>query len=109
MKMPFKWEFPGGKINPGESPEACLQRELLEELALTVYIKLALPPTTHDYPNMRVTLYPYVCAIQEGEPKLNEHAALKWLSPKALGTLDWAEADLPVIDAYRHWLEKSSQ
>ena len=100
MNLPLKWEFPGGKIHPGELPEECLRRELLEELGIRVRVGISLPPCSHQYPAVSVTLYPFVCAIESGEIVLHEHAAIVWLSPKDLHTLDWAEADLPVVEAY---------
>lgn len=100
MSMPLKWEFPGGKIDPGESPEECLRRELVEELGICVVVGRNLPASTHHYPAFAVTLYPFVCSIESGEIVLHEHAAITWLPPEKLHTLDWAEADLPVIDAY---------
>ena len=101
MSLPHKWEFPGGKIDPGESPEECLRRELLEELGIHVHVGECLPASTHQYPTFGVTLYPFVCDIKSGEIVLHEHSAVTWLSLDKLNTLDWAEADLPVIAAYR--------
>jgi 8-oxo-dGTP diphosphatase len=100
MSMPLKWEFPGGKINPGESLPECLCRELLEEIGVRVILHEALPSHTHHYPEFSVTLYPFVCVIHSGEIVLHEHAAIAWLPPERLGELDWAEADLPVIASY---------
>jgi len=100
MSMPLKWEFPGGKINPGEEPEACLHRELFEELKVKVAVRRALPPATHTYPALKVTLYPFICTIEEGELRPHEHAAVVWLPPDELHALDWAAADLPVLAAY---------
>jgi 8-oxo-dGTP diphosphatase len=100
MIMPRKWEFPGGKIDPGESPEDCLRRELVEELNVIVSLRDALPPATHDYPGVRVTLHPFVCSIEAGELQVHEHAGVTWLPPEDLHLLDWAEADLPVLAAY---------
>lgn len=105
MNMPLKWEFPGGKIDPGESPEECLRRELVEEMGIQLRVIKPLPVHTHQYPSFTVTLYPYVCAISSGEIVLYEHAAAVWLPPDKLGALDWAEADLPVIAAYKVGLE----
>ncbi|MFO0754747.1 MAG: (deoxy)nucleoside triphosphate pyrophosphohydrolase [Thermodesulfovibrionales bacterium] len=102
MSLPLKWEFPGGKIKPDELPEDCLHRELSEELGLQINIRYALPLHTHRYPTFTVTLYPFICAIESGEPLLFEHASLTWLPPEELFALDWAEADLPVIQAYLH-------
>ena len=98
--LPLKWEFPGGKIDPGESPEACVKRELLEEMGISIFIRAALPPSTHFYSDFSVTLYPLVCTIASGKITLHEHAAISWVSPEELSGLDWAEADLPVIGMY---------
>lgn len=100
MSMPYKWEFPGGKIDPGESPEECLRREISEELGIQIVVGGSLPAKTHDYPSFTITLYPFVSAIETGEIVLHEHAAIIWLPPDKLYTLDWAEADLPVIRSY---------
>src|SRR5687767_283888 len=100
MSLPLKWEFPGGKVNPNESYEDCLRRELLEELGLHTRIKQRLEPSTHQYPTFLITLYPFVCSIEAGEPELREHSALRWLSASELRTLDWAAADIPVLDSY---------
>jgi len=101
MSLPLKWEFPGGKIDPGESPEECLRRELVEEMGIHVSVGKSLPPNTHHYPTFTVTLHPFVCSIQSGEIVLHEHAAVTWLPPDELHILDWAEVDVPVIASYR--------
>jgi 8-oxo-dGTP diphosphatase len=100
MSLPLKWEFPGGKIEDGESPEECLSRELEEELGVSVIIDSALTPTTHCYTDLLVTLYPFICCISGGVITMHEHNALMWIEPKQLTELDWAAADLPVIGAY---------
>ncbi len=79
MKMPLKWEFPGGKMDAGETAEACLRRELAEELRITVTIIVRLDPVSHAYGDVTVTLHPFVCKLAAGEPVLVEHAALSWL------------------------------
>jgi 8-oxo-dGTP diphosphatase len=75
-----------------------------EELGLEVAIKAPLTPVTHSYASFTVTLYPFICAIIAGEPVLREHAALAWLPPDALHSLDWAEADAPIIAEYLRFL-----
>ncbi|APG24512.1 (deoxy)nucleoside triphosphate pyrophosphohydrolase [Syntrophotalea acetylenica] len=100
MSMPLKWEFPGGKIDPGESPEECLRRELLEEMSIQVGIEESLPASTHNYQKFAITLYPFICSLKTEEIVLHEHAALAWLPAGELHCLDWAEADLPVVDSY---------
>jgi 8-oxo-dGTP diphosphatase len=99
-RMPLKWEFPGGKIHEGESPEECLKREVMEEMGARLEIKRALPPASHDYADFSVTLYPFVCSLVTKEITLHEHKAIKWLLPEELLTLDWAEADIPIIKGY---------
>lgn len=100
MNLPLKWEFPGGKINIGETPEECLQRELMEEMGIDIRVGKRLSSNTHHYPTFTVTLYPFVCSIKSGEIVLHEHAAIAWMPSIELHTLDWAEADLPVIESY---------
>jgi 8-oxo-dGTP diphosphatase len=102
--MPLKWEFPGGKIDGAETPEECLRRELLEEMGVEVNPARQLSPQTHHYPEFSVTLYPFVCTMEDIGIHLHEHAAIAWLPPEELHRLDWAEADLPVIDSYRRSL-----
>jgi 8-oxo-dGTP diphosphatase len=101
MSMPMKWEFPGGKIDNGESAEECLRREVSEEIGVTANAVRALAPQTHRYDTFLVTLYPFTCTISSGEIILREHAALKWLKPEELHVLDWVDADPSIIDAYR--------
>jgi len=106
MSHPLKWEFPGGKIKPGETPEECVQREVSEELGVSLTITSSLGLATHLYPAVTVTLYPFVCLISDGELTMHEHAALLWLPPDELPSLDWAEADLPVLADYFRQLER---
>lgn len=100
MSLPLKWEFPGGKIEPGEDAAACLRREVREELGVEVEIGVSLPTAAHDYPEFSVVLYPLHCRITSGEPTLHEHAAARWLCPADLYSVDWAAADLPVLASW---------
>lgn len=100
MSLPLKWEFPGGKIETGESPEECLIRELMEELGVSVLVGAALSPATHGYPDFTVTLYPFTCRLTGGTMTPHEHNALTWIEPQRMPELDWAAADLPVISEY---------
>lgn len=109
MNLPLKWEFPGGKIHTGEKATDCLQRELLEEMDIQVGILKSLPASTHSYQTFTVTLYPFICSIESGEILLHEHAAITWLPPEELASLDWAEADLPVIETYLSEWESCSR
>jgi 8-oxo-dGTP diphosphatase len=98
--MPLKWEFPGGKIDPGETREQCLRRELSEELRIGVSVLRTLPASTHRYPAFTITLHPFVCSIASGEIVLHDHEAVRWLKPDELVSLDWSEADVPVLESY---------
>jgi 8-oxo-dGTP diphosphatase len=100
MNLPLKWEFPGGKIHQGESPEQCVVREVAEELGLQITAGRPLQPVSYDYPDFSVTLHPFICAIVSGKPILHEHKAMIWLSPQELSSLDWVAADFPIISAY---------
>ncbi|GFO65368.1 (deoxy)nucleoside triphosphate pyrophosphohydrolase [Geomonas paludis] len=101
MNLPLRWEFPGGKIEPGEGREECLKRELVEEMGVEIAVGCPLTPTTHRYPSFDVTLYPYVCSIVSGEITLHEHSAMTWLPPERMLELEWADADLPIILEYQ--------
>lgn len=100
MKLPLKMEFPGGKIEPGETAEACLIREIFEELEIDIAIVGRLPSNDHDYPDFSIRLHPFVCRITEGNIVLKEHAAYFWLDKNELNGLDWAAADVPVVQNY---------
>ena len=94
------WEFPGGKVESDEAPEAALLREMREELAIEVSCERALSPVDWDYGRGPMRLLPYVCRIIEGQPQALEHAALRWCAPDEWPTLDWAAADVPVWQEY---------
>jgi len=98
-----KWEFPGGKVEPGEAPTACLARELREELGVEVRVVAALPASEHRYsPSVRaIRLLPFRCEIVAGEPHAHEHSALRWCTRDEVAGLDLAAADIPVLESYR--------
>ena len=106
MSLPLKWEFPGGKLEADESAEECLQRELVEEMGVTIAVGRPLPQHTHPYDTFTVTLYPFLATILSGNITLHEHAAMVWLPPEELHTLDWAEADRPVLEAYARLIDE---
>ncbi|MDN3550750.1 (deoxy)nucleoside triphosphate pyrophosphohydrolase [Mucilaginibacter aquaedulcis] len=100
MSLPLKWEFPGGKVEPDETPEACLIREIKEELDIEIQIKKALLNNIHIYPNITIQLIPFTCKHISGDILLKEHAEFKWLHGNELLALDWADADVPIVNYY---------
>lgn len=92
----FKWEFPGGKIEEGETFEQTLTRELHEELEIDVKINNFFYQVEHDYPDFHLSMAVYDCTLISKELKMNVHKGIKWLYPTEMMTLDWAEADIPV-------------
>jgi 8-oxo-dGTP diphosphatase len=100
--LPLKWEFPGGKVEPGEDPAAAIVREIREELGCDVVIVRTLPVFTHDYGTVIITMIPFVCALAVGsaEPVAHEHVAIAWASPAEFAKYDLAAADLPVVASY---------
>jgi 8-oxo-dGTP diphosphatase len=91
------WEFPGGKVEAGESPEECLVRELAEEIGVVVRPSGILEVVFHRYPEKCVLLLFYKCEILEGEPRPLECEEVRWVAPVDLPSLDWAPADIPFV------------
>ena len=94
---PLKWEFPGGKLEPGESPEAALRRELREELSIDVRVGRIADAVYHRYPDRDVLVLFYGCAIRAGEPATVGCNAIAWATPEALPGYDFAGADLTFV------------
>ena len=91
------WEFPGGKIEPGESSENALKREIQEELGVDIVIEDLICTTEYDYPSFHLTMHCYLCRVEAGEIELREHKSARWLRPEELGSVEWLPADKDVI------------
>lgn len=102
MSLPLKWEFPGGKIHAGETEEDCLQRELMEELNIKVVIRKRLSNSVFDYGTFSVELIPFVVDYIESDIILHEHRQIGWFEKSELKTLDWAPADIPILEEFLH-------
>jgi len=92
------WEFPGGKMEPGETPEAAIVREIEEELKVTIAPKTLVTTVECDYPKFHLTMHCFLSSIVKGEICLVEHEAAKWLSPDELDSVDWLPADVEVVE-----------
>ncbi len=98
MTLPNYWEFPGGKIEKGETKQEALRREILEELDCVIEVYEHVEDTTYEYEKIIVRLETFMAKIISGTPNLKEHADMKWISRHELKSLNWAPADIPAID-----------
>lgn len=98
MDLPLKWEFPGGKMEPGEDEKATIVREIKEELHLDIEVFERWEPVEHDYPTFRIRLVPFVARVIGGELLLEEHADARWVTADELDQYDWASADVPIVE-----------
>ncbi|HOG41787.1 MAG TPA: (deoxy)nucleoside triphosphate pyrophosphohydrolase [Bacteroidales bacterium] len=96
--MAGRWEFPGGKIEAGETHEQALKREIMEELGIIISVDSFLLTIEYDYPEFHLVMHCYQCAILFGAPRLLTHSAVKWISPQELDNIDWLPADIQVVD-----------
>ena len=100
-KYPYislKWEFPGGKVEQGETLESALKREIREELEMEISVKNEFLRVDYDYPDFNIRLISFICNSNDSTFKLTEHLNYKWLLREELQQLDWAEADKPIVE-----------
>ena len=101
------WEFPGGKMEPGETPEAALEREIREELSADISVGALLRTVDWDYPAFHLTLHCYLCTLSSESLHLNEHEAARWLDAGSLDSVRWLPADEDLIPLIRKELTSS--
>jgi len=94
------WEFPGGKLNNGETAASSLIREIKEELGIEIIPKNPLPSVIYSYPAITIELIPFISHIITGEPEPREHSEIMWIEPRDALKLEWAPADIPVVKGY---------
>lgn len=105
MSQPLLWEFPGGKVEKGELPEDCLIREILEELNISIRIVIAMSPSEFSYSSEKtIRLVPFLSTWESGLIQLLEHEEVRWLTKEELFSVNWAPADLPIVQELdRFW------
>ncbi|MFC5471585.1 8-oxo-dGTP diphosphatase MutT [Cohnella suwonensis] len=105
------WEFPGGKLEPGESPETCLIRELQEEMGIEIIPYEWFGNNEHDYGTVQIKLIAYMAKYSQGEIKLTDHDEYRWAGRSELSEYDWAPADIPFVErllSLRHPIPRES-
>ena len=92
------WEFPGGKIESGESREVALKREIQEDLGVDIVIEDLICTTEYDYPSFHLTMHCYLCRITSGDIELREHKSARWLTAETLDSVEWLPADKNIVE-----------
>lgn len=100
MKLPLKWEFPGGKLEKNESEIECIKREIKEEINIDIEVVKKLSSSIYDYGTFKINLIPFIVKHISGGIRLSEHKDYKLLDKTELLNLDWAEADLPIVEEF---------
>ncbi|AEC02429.1 (deoxy)nucleoside triphosphate pyrophosphohydrolase [Parasphaerochaeta coccoides] len=100
-EMACRWEFPGGKVEDGESSEEALVREIREELDSVISVDRYIMTVEHAYHSFSLTMHAYLCTLVEGELSLEEHLAFRWLDKDSLFSVAWADADVPIAQAIK--------
>ena len=98
------WEFPGGKVEEGETPQEALKREIEEELETEIEVGDYLTTIEYDYPKFHLSMRCYWAKIVEGKPVLLEHEAAKWLTKETIDSVDWLPADVTIIEKVKECL-----
>ena len=102
------WEFPGGKMEPGELPEDALKREIQEELETCIVVERLVKTVEWDYPQFHLTMHCYWCHVESGSLTLKEHEAARWLSRDQFDSVDWLPADKVVVEELKKELAAAS-
>ena len=103
------WEFPGGKMEPGETPTIALVREIQEELAVSIEVNNLLCTTEYTYPTFHLIMHCYWCRIKAGTPQLLEHKSARWLTAEHLSSVTWLPADVEVVNKIAQCLSARQQ